>query len=64
MQFFLHYHSIVSRPFDDSYYDFEGVYYDNIESFLWLYKKYQEIFCCVIFDTVSRNFFSRDFICS
>lgn len=38
--FSVHYHSMVSRYYDDAYDDFKGVYYENIDCPFLLYKKY------------------------
>lgn len=48
----IHYHSMVSRYYDDAYDDFKGVYNENIDCPFLLYKKYLEIFSHVIFNSV------------
>ena len=53
--FSVHYLSVVSKHYDDSYCDFEGVYFEKIDSCFLLYKKYLEILCCVVFNSLLKE---------
>ena len=50
--FSVHYLSVVSQHYHDSYCDFEGLYFEKIDSCFLPYKKYLEILCCVDFNSL------------
>ena len=50
--FSVHYLSVVSKHYHDSYCDFEGLYFEKTDSCFLLYKKYLEILCCVVFNSL------------